>query len=178
MIQIRAIVAYSHDGRSRTLNIEPGRVNIISGDSRTGKSAVLDIVNYCFGSKECNVPEGIVRRNVSWFGLLLQTEKGQAFVARQVPLGDARTSEAVYFKTDIEVELPSVDQLHSTTNRDGLRLLLASWSGISDYLHEPPTGQTRIPLAATIRHSVALCFQSQNANSGANWTAIPRQTGH
>lgn len=162
MIQIRAIVAYSHDGRSRTLNIEPGRANIISGDSRTGKSAVLDIVNYCFGSKECNVPEGIVRRNVSWFGLLLQTKKGQAFVARQVPLGDARSSEAVYFKTDIEVELPSVDQLHSTTNRDGLRLLLASWSGISDYLHEPPTGQTRIPLAATIRHAVALCFQSQN----------------
>jgi len=162
MIQIRAIVAYSHDGRMRTLNIEPGRVNIISGDSRTGKSAVLDIVNYCFGSKECDVPEGIVRRNVSWFGLLLQTEKGQAFVARQVPLGDAKSSESVYVKTDIKVELPPAEQLRQTTNRDGLRLLLASWAGISDYLHEPPTGQTRNPLSATIRHAIALCFQSQN----------------
>jgi hypothetical protein len=162
MIQIRAIVAYSHDGRMRTVNIEPGRVNIISGDSRTGKSAVLGIVDYCFGSKECDVPEGIVRRNVSWFGLLLQTENGQAFVARQVPLGDTKSSESVYVKTDIEVEVPPAEQLRQTTNRDGLRLLLASWAGISDYLHEPPTGQTRNPLFATIRHAVALCFQSQN----------------
>ena len=75
MIQIRAIVAYSHDGHSRVVNVDPGQVNIISGDSRTGKSAILGIIDYCFGASECDVPEGKVRRNVSWFGLLLQTER-------------------------------------------------------------------------------------------------------
>lgn len=162
MIQIIAIVAYSHDGKSRVLKLELGKANIISGDSRTGKSAILDIVNYCFGSKECNVPEGIVRRNVSWFGLLLQTEQGQAFVARKLPLNNARSSEAVYYKVDTEIEVPSVDHLSAITNLEGLKLLLGSWVGISDYKHEPPPDQTRIPLVATIRHAVALCFQSQN----------------
>lgn len=162
MIQIRAIVAYSHDGRFRTVNIEPGRVNIISGDSRTGKSAILGIIDYCFGASECDVPEGKVRRNVSWFGLLLQTDRGQAFIARQVPVGDAKSSEAVYVKTDTELAIPVAAELRQTTNREGLRSLLASWVGMSDYLHEPPAGQTRVALAATISHALTFCLQSQN----------------
>lgn len=162
MIQIRAIVAYSHDGRFRSVGIEPGRVNIISGDSRTGKSAILGIIDYCFGASECDVPEGKVRRNVSWFGLLLQTERGQAFIARQVPAGDAKSSESVYVKTDAELAIPAAGELRQTTNRDGLRSLLASWVGMSDYLHEPPAGQTRVALAATISHALTFCLQSQN----------------
>ncbi|MDP3866535.1 MAG: DUF3732 domain-containing protein [Rhodoferax sp.] len=162
MIQIKAIVAYSHDGRFRAVDIEPGRVNIVSGDSRTGKSAILGIIDYCFGASECDVPEGKVRRNVSWFGLLLQTGRGQAFVARQVPAGNGKSSESVYVKTDTELGIPPAAELRQTTNREGLRSLLASWVGMSDYLHEPPSGQTRIPLAATISHALTFCLQSQN----------------
>lgn len=162
MIQIRAIVNYSHDGRQRIVPFEPGRVNIISGDSRTGKSAILGIIEYCFGASEIDVPEGKVRRNVAWFGLLLQTSRGQAFVARQLPLGDGKSNEAVYVETDTEVAIPPANALRQTTNREGLRWLLASWGGLSDYLHEPPSGQTRAPLAATISHALAFCLQSQN----------------
>lgn len=145
MIQIRAVVIYSHDGRHRVVPFEPGRVNIISGDSRTGKSAILGIIDYCFGAKEIDVPEGKVRRNVAWFGLLLETGRGQAFVARQLPAGDGKSSEAIYVQTNREVPIPVAGALRPTTNRDGLRALLASWVGMSDYLHEPPPGQTRDP---------------------------------
>jgi len=162
MIQIRAVVIYSHDGRHRVVPFEPGRVNIISGDSRTGKSAILGIIDYCFGAKEIDVPEGKVRRNVAWFALLLQTPRGQAFVARQLPTGDGKSNEAVYVQTDSEVDIPSASVLRQTTNREGLRSLLASWAGMSDYLHEPLPGQTRDALAATISHALTFCFQSQN----------------
>ena len=161
MIQIRAVVIYSHDGRHRVVPFEPGRVNIISGDSRTGKSAILGIIDYCFGAKEIDVPEGKVRRNVAWFGLLLETGRGQAFVARQLPAGDGKSSEAIYVQTNREVPIPVAGALRPTTNRDGLRALLASWVGMSDYLHEPPPGQTRDPLAASISHALTFCFQSQ-----------------
>lgn len=161
MIQIRAIVIYSHDGRHRVVPFEPGQVNIISGDSRTGKSATLGIIDYCFGAKEIDVPEGKVRRNVAWFALLLQTRRGQAFVARQLPLGDGKSNEVVYVQADTEVPIPPASALRQTTNREGLRSLLASWAGLSDYLHEPPLGQTREALAATISHALTFCFQSQ-----------------
>lgn len=162
MIQIRAIVTYSHDGRHRVVPFEPGQVNIISGDSRTGKSAMLGIIEYCFGASEIDVPEGKVRRHVSWFGMLLQTNRGQAFVARKVPHGDRRSNESVYVETDEVILIPSASSLRQTTNREGLRSLLSSWTGLCDYLHEPPVGQTRPPLAATISHALTYCLQSQN----------------
>lgn len=107
MIMIRAVVIYSHDGRQRVVPFDPGCVNIISGDSRTGKSAILGIIDYCFGAKEIDVPEGKVRRNVAWFGLLLETGRGQAFVARQLPAGDGKSSEAIYVQTNREVPIPA-----------------------------------------------------------------------
>lgn len=162
MIQIRAVVIYSHDGRHRVVPFDPGRVNIISGDSRTGKSAILGIIDYCFGAKEIDVPEGKVRRNVAWFALLLQTPRGQAFVARQLPIGDGKSNEVVNVQTDMEIDIPPASMLRQTTNREGLRSLLGSWTGLSDYLHEPLPGQTRDALAATISHALTFCFQSQN----------------
>ncbi|AMO94390.1 hypothetical protein CFter6_1688 [Collimonas fungivorans] len=68
----------------------------------------------------------------------------------------------VYVQTDIEVAIPSASVLRQTTNREGLRSLLGSWVGLSDYLHEPPSGQTRVPLAATVSHALIFCLQSQN----------------
>ena len=107
MIQIKQIVAFSHHGETRSLPLKLGAVNIISGESKSGKSAVLKIIDYCFGASHCDVPEGKVRRNVAWFGLLLQTSSGQAFIARQVPLGEAKYSEVVYTSIGAEVVIPT-----------------------------------------------------------------------
>lgn len=161
MIQIRAVVIYSHDGRHRVVPFDPGSVNIISGDPRTGKSSLVGIIEYAMGAKEIDVPEGKVRRNVAWFGLLLETGRGQAFVARQLPKGDGKSNEAIYVEADDEVTIPEADALRATTNREGLRAMLASWVGMGDYLHEPPPGQTREPLAASISHGLTFCFQAQ-----------------
>ncbi len=169
MIQIKEIVAYSHHGETRNLPFKLGAVNIISGESKAGKSAVLKIIDYCFGASHCDVPEGKVRRNVAWFGLLLQTSSGQAFVARQVPLGEAKSSEVVYTAIGTEIVIPTGDALRQTTNLEGLRSQLASWTGITSYRHTPPDGQTRNHLVASIRHAVALCLQSQNEIAQQKW---------
>ena len=84
-MQILDIVVYSHDGRQRVLSLKPGQVNIITGASKTGKSALVDIVDYCFGAGECRVPEGPIRRSVSWFGLRFELDSGEAFIARRCP---------------------------------------------------------------------------------------------
>ena len=169
MIQIKEVVAYSHHGETRSLPFKLGTVNIISGESKSGKSAVLKIIDYCFGASHCDVPEGKVRRNVAWFGLLLQTSSGRAFVARQVPLGEAKSSEAVFTLIGQDIEVPNGVALRQTTNVEGLRSLLASWTGITSYRHTPPDGQTRPHLVASIRHAIALCLQSQNEIAQQKW---------
>ena len=138
------------------------QLNVITGASKTGKSALIDIVDYCFGSGECRVPEGPIRRGVSWFALHLQLAAGQAFVARRCPDGRAVSSEDCFVDVGEVVEIPDRSALRQTTNTKGLGALLSGWSGIADNIHEPPPGQTRPSLTANVRHALALCFQPQD----------------
>ena len=161
-MQILDIVVFSHHGRRRTLSLNIGAVNIITGASKTGKSALVDIVDYCFGASQCRVPEGPIRRSVSWFGLRLQLDSGQAFVARRCPEPHSQSSEDCFFEVRDEVEVPEAAALRQITNTNGLGALLTSWSGIRDNVYEPPPGQTRPALSANVRHALPLCFQPQD----------------
>lgn len=161
-MQILDIVLYSHNGYSRTLSLKQGEVNVITGASKTGKSALIDIVDYCFGSGSCRVPDGIIRRAVSWFGLRLQVGEGEAFVARKCPAPGADSSEVCFVSIGAEVKIPNFENLSQTTNTAGLVSVASGWAGIAENIHIPPEGQTRAPLAATIRHGLLLCFQPQD----------------
>ncbi|MAR71001.1 MULTISPECIES: DUF3732 domain-containing protein [unclassified Halomonas] len=161
-VQILGIVVFSHDGRARELPLQPGRVNVVTGASKTGKSALVDIVDYCFGASQCRVPEGPIRRCVSWFGVRLQLDSGQAFIARRCPNPQAQSSEDCFVELRDEVSTPEANTLRQTTNTKGLVSLLSNLSGISDNIHEPPAGQVRTPLSATVRHAISFCFQPQD----------------
>ena len=161
-MQIMDIVVFSHHGQRRVLSLKIGALNIITGASKTGKTALVDIVDYCFGAGECRVPEGPIRRSVSWFGMRLQLDSGQAFIARRCPDPRAVSNEDCFVEVGSEVEVPDVAALRQTTNTKGLGALLTSWAGIRDNIHEPPAGQTRRALSANVRHSLALCFQPQD----------------
>jgi len=161
-IQIRDIVLYSHDGRKRILPFEIGKTNIITGASKTGKSALIGIVDYCLGSGKCYVPDGIIRSSVSWFGVRLKLNNGHAFVARKCPTRSSDASESCYIEVGEEIEIPDSDVIHQTTNSKGLVSMLTGWAGIQENIHVPPTGQTRDPLSANIRHGLMFCFQPQD----------------
>lgn len=64
--QILDIVLFGPQERRRVLSLHPGAVNIITGASKTGKSAIIEIIDYCLGSSACGVPEGVIRRTVEW----------------------------------------------------------------------------------------------------------------
>ena len=179
-IQILNIVLYSHEGQSRSLTLKPGAVNVVTGASKTGKSALIDIVDYCFGSGECRVPEGTIRRAVSWFAVKLRIDKGEAFIARRCPRPGSAASEECFVEVANEVSLPLHGALRQTTNTSGLNHLLTGWCGIADNVHETPTGQTRPNLSANFRHALLVCFQPQDEiirrdqlfhRTGDSWTA-------
>jgi len=161
-LKILEIVVYSHDGRKRILPLNPDGVSIVTGASKTGKSALIDIVDYCFGAGECRVPEGPIRHAVSWFGLRLKLASGEAFIARKCPAARVRSSEECFVQIGTTVESVESNDLRQTTNTRGLLAQLSGWTGISENRHEPPVGQTRLPLSANVRHALAFCFQPQD----------------
>ncbi|MEW8441487.1 MAG: DUF3732 domain-containing protein [Candidatus Thiodiazotropha taylori] len=161
-IQLLDIVLYSHDGRNRVLSFKTGEVNVITGASKTGKSALIGIVDYCLGSGKCYVPDGIIRSSVSWFGVRLKLSNGEAFVGRKCPERSSEASQECYIEAGKEIQIPGRELIHQTTNSKGLVTMLTGWAGIHENVHIPPEGQTRDPLSANIRHGLMLCFQPQD----------------
>jgi len=75
----------------REIAFSSGTVNVITGDSRSGKSALTAIIDYVLGSGSCAIPVGPIRDKTAWFGLLLRGPDYQILLAREEP-GDRRVS--------------------------------------------------------------------------------------
>lgn len=159
--QIKDIVFYGHNGEMRRLEFAHGRLNIITGASKTGKTALISVLEYCFGSSDCQIPEGIMRRAVAWAGVRLAVPAGEVFIARRLPAPGRNSSSDVHYAVGNQVELPPANQLMQTTNPNALEGLLAAHAGIGQNRHDPPPGQTRLPLQAGIAHALIYCFQHQ-----------------
>lgn len=160
-MQILNIVLYSHEGLKRVISFEPGKLNIITGASKTGKTALIDIIDYCFGSSECDIP-GIIRDKAHWVGLRLQINKGEVFLARKVPEHNKHYSEDIFYDVGVKVEIPEYSELKQVMNSETLVEKLSEHAGIGENLHEPPKGQNRLPLSANIRHAILLNLQDQD----------------
>ena len=54
---IKEIIIFNKLGEKRTVPLNQG-VNIITGESKTGKSALVEIIDYCLCSTRCTIPKG------------------------------------------------------------------------------------------------------------------------
>ncbi len=169
MMQIREIVLYGYNGKVRHLPFLLGKVNIITGKSKSGKSVVGDIIDYCLGGDSCNIADGVVRDNVAWYGLLLQFDKERVFVARRNPDKGQQTTSFCYIEVGEKIEVPEKNDFTSNANVAGIEEALTRRIGISENLNIPPEGQSRLPLAANIRHALYYCFQGQDEIAAKNF---------
>ncbi|MGD2132623.1 MAG: AAA family ATPase, partial [Maricaulaceae bacterium] len=158
---INSITVYSHNGDQRTVEFKRSGLNIITGKSKTGKSSIIDILEYCLGRGECYVAEGIIRQYVSWFAVEIQNKDDVLFVARRNPGETQTTSPDIYIRRGSYDEPPIYGDLHKNIAEEGLTPLVTRFAGISENEHRPLAG-TRLPLQATIRHALFLCIQDQN----------------
>lgn len=157
---IRKIVIYSHSGETREIFFRANGLNIITGKSKTGKSAIIDIIDYCLGRGSYNVAEGVIRKKVSWFGVHLDKDGDEVFIARDNPGTGASTGAKVYFKRGKFTEIPTLNEISKNTTEASLKSFVTQFSGIVENEHRPETG-TRDPLRANISHALFMCFQPQ-----------------
>lgn len=158
---IRSVSVYSYDGKCRTVELQRSGLNIITGRAKTGKSSIIDIIDYCFGRSECYIAEGVIRRHVSWFAVEIANEDDVLLVARRNPDADKTTSPDIFIRRGKFDTLPVYPDLQKNITEDALIRLLTRFAGIAENEHRPLTG-TRGPLQATIRHALFLCFQKQD----------------
>lgn len=93
-MQLLAIVLYNATGDRQVVEFKPGTLNVVTGSPGTGKSALLDIVEFCLGRSTVTMPVGPITHTVAWYAVLLQLPGGgRAFVGRPAARPGAASSQ-------------------------------------------------------------------------------------
>ncbi len=153
------------DVQPRILSFTPGMVNVITGHSKTGKSAVIPIIDYCLGSKSCSIPVGVIRDKCAWFGIVIETFEGQKLLARREPETQQSTGD-MFVAEGIELAVPhNISQKNS--NDEAVRALLDRLAGLTQLEFDVDTDHG-FKLRPSFRDMTAFVFQPQNivANPG------------
>ena len=108
---IKKIILWLHNGKRREIKFKPNKVNVITGDSSTGKTELLDIIDYCFFASESKISEDTVNENISWYGLLFNINGKDYTVARK-SLIEGKVTDEYYFSS--EGEIPDKVSLNNT----------------------------------------------------------------
>lgn len=164
-MQLLSLVLYNADGRIRRLDFVPGALNIVTGESGTGKSALLTIIEYCLGRDTILVPVGPITDTVEWYGVLWQlddAEGGHAFVARPKPAGQNASTSTAMLEFGAHLEVPPFESLHANIDTKQLRQQLGRRIGIEENETDPGPWSLRPALEANLGHAALLCLQSQS----------------
>jgi len=164
-VQLLKIALFHDDGRMKVMDFQPGRLNVVLGDSRTGKSALLDIVDYCLGRDETPMPPGIIVKTVAWFGTLWQLDDGsggRAFVGRPaIARGKASSSLAMIEFGAEALDLPTRNQLRVNTDSDGVREQLGARMGLEEARLARAEGSSGTSFAVGLGAASFYSFQTQ-----------------
>jgi Protein of unknown function (DUF3732) len=162
LFQIRQVVLWPRNRqfKPRIVRFESGSVNVITGASQTGKSAIVPIVDYCLGSGKCSIPTGVIRTSTEWFGVVVDTSKGQLLFARREPGLHQSTGEMFMMEDQHELVVPE----HiggKNSNRDFVKAYLDELAGLTS-LDFDPNSESGFKGRPSFRDMAAFNFQPQN----------------
>ncbi len=143
----------------RRIAFRPGVANVITGGSKTGKSSLIPIVDYCLGSDKCAIPVATIRDACSWFGVRLRHSGGELLLARREP-ADQRTTSDAYMVEGPSCEPPPVLAEKNTTV-DAVLHRLNALSGLTS-LGTDPGSTSGFAGRPSFRDLMAFCFQPQH----------------
>ena len=101
---VRYIGVIDHQNRIHAITLKPG-VNIITGKSSTGKSAIIEIFDYCFGSSDFTVPDGVITENAQLYFVVLAFQNSNLVLARK------GNSNKAFIKEETNNEILSSQEL-------------------------------------------------------------------
>lgn len=161
-MQIKKIILYKNADQVRELAFELGKVNIITGESKSGKTALIDIVDYCLGSKDCKIADGVIKDTVYWFAIIVAfNDKEEYAIARLNPnIKKVNSVTEIYIEKVEQGTYPSFENIHNNSNTDGLKEFLSRKLEIAENL-QIAEGNTREPLSVNFRHARLYNFQPQ-----------------
>jgi len=92
---IHEIGVIDKNGIKHPVNFKAG-LNVVTGKSSTGKSALIEIFDYCFGSDENTIPKGVITNSATIYYVALAVNEQDMVLARNPDI----TSKAFFRRVE------------------------------------------------------------------------------
>lgn len=96
------------ENKTRSFHFKPNKVNVITGDSSTGKTNLWNIIDYCLLSDKVNIASTI-NKKVSWFGITFSINGKNMSIARRTPENDTASSD-IYYANQLEFPANNIER--------------------------------------------------------------------
>ena len=98
---LRYIGVVDKNKKAHVVPLYPG-VNVITGKSSTGKSALIEIFDFCFGSNDFTIPEGVITESADIYFVVLEINDDNLVLARR------QDESRAFLKTEPKEALKSI----------------------------------------------------------------------
>lgn len=164
--QIQKIILWSKKVQYsyKTVDFCCDKINVITGASRTGKSAIIPIIDYCLGEGQCQIPVNTIRDACSWFGIIVKIDEKKLLLARREP-GQQKLTDDMMLMEGTEITIPKIPVKNTTCKN--VRRYLDELARITflEIAQDEFKGFTDRP---SFRDMMAFCYQTQNIVANAN----------
>ncbi|KAF5038381.1 hypothetical protein DSECCO2_554890 [anaerobic digester metagenome] len=156
---INKLILWLKNGEIRTISFLNNKINVITGNSDTGKSSILDIVDYCLCSSKANIPNQHIGVNVLWYGINITINSKNFTIAR----GEIRNSKpsSEYFFSG-SGEIPKIP--YSSIATTELKTILEQEFSINDSVTFAYGGKN-ISQSTKISYRYFLMFNTQSGDT-------------
>lgn len=159
-MQVLNIIIYNNKGKHREVKFKLNSLNIITGKSRTGKSAIISILDYCMGRSSFDIFDGVNRTVVSWYSVTYQLDGKQIFVAKTPPKPGKNSNSEVCLFIGNSIGIPQYSDLHVNSNDDAVRDELERELGLQNNVTFR-TESSGDAYKANLKHAKSFIFQEQ-----------------
>lgn len=141
---------------SKSYELLPNKVNVVTGDATTGKTSFWSIIDYCLMANKTNIANSI-NEKVAWYGIRFTINNNEISIARKATQKETASSE-VYFGYGM---LPSSPLANIEIAQ--VKSILDKEFGITDELRFPYGKDLgKVPFNLSYRHF--LLFNSLTEN--------------
>lgn len=133
---INKIILWLKNGDRRELEFLNNKVNVITGNSDTGKSTILEIIDYCFFGSNSGIADEHIGEFVSWYGLNICINEKCYTIARGEKRGTQFSNKYYFSGIGLIPDLPS-----ASIAEDELKLIIEQEFGITDKVVFPFGGK-------------------------------------
>lgn len=176
---IKGIAVFNTKGDKRFVPLYRG-LNIVSGNSQTGKSALINIIDWCLFADRCSVPKGKIYDFASFYAIIISIKQKTYLIARESPQINKSHIAIQELTVSYDIEDLSLNEIKSSSTyniNEGLNYInnIIEPNHINASLFDKISLQTKL----NIRDSFPYIFLQQDIISSKKnlFNTNPKKTG-